>query len=193
MLRAVDKACIHIILPFRHFTLNACCCNLRISTTWWRQITQVGVELGIDACQELLDAERPEAERRLLKQAVYGVLSEASSWQDATGSSAPSLKFTAHRRVEPKATATTNGPSASTTPARHRTAPRAANSPMAASSVRAELETESVAPRLPGARMLRLRTRKMGPHLLVDVELEVPPRVSASGAHQVRKSHDLSC
>lgn len=180
----------HITVPFRHFPLNAYCCNLHTSPTWWRQITQVGVELGIDACQELLDAERPEAERRLLKQAVYGVLSEASRWQDATGSSAPSLECTAHRRVEP--TATTNGPSASTTPARHRTAPRAANS-HAASSVRAELETKSVAPRLPGARMLRLRTRKMGPHLLVDVELEVPPRVSASGAHQVRKSHDLDC
>ena len=184
MLRAVVKFCRHACHPSVSILYFECLLLQPAHKYYLVAANQVGVELGIDACQELLDAERPEAERRLLKQAVYGVLSEASSWQDATGSSAPSLEFTAHRRVEP--TARTTGASASTTPARHRTAPRAANSHEAS-------ESNRVAPRLPGARMLRLRTRKMGPHLLVDVELEVPPRVSASGAHQVRMSHDLYC
>lgn len=31
----------------------------------------------------------------------------------------------------------------------------------------------------------RLRTRKMGPYLMVDVDIEVPPKISASAAHQV--------
>lgn len=139
------------------------------------------MELGVDACHELLDAERPEAERRLLKQAVNSVLNEASSWQDATGSSTPPLAFTTHRRDE-RATTTTTTTAATeahmTNTARHKTAWCAADSNQVVSPL-------PVAPRLPGARMLRLRTRKMGPHLLVDVELEVPPRVSASGAHQV--------
>jgi hypothetical protein len=40
-------------------------------------------------------------------------------------------------------------------------------------------------PPSPGVVMTRLRTRKMGPFLLVDVEIEVPPKMSASAAHQV--------
>jgi hypothetical protein len=31
----------------------------------------------------------------------------------------------------------------------------------------------------------RLRTRMMGPYIMVDVDIEVPPRISASAAHQV--------